>query len=326
MSMTTAVATGPGFTALLAAVRDVYSAEIYMSALPNLRFDQFATRKEELGVQPGGTIIMPKFGNIKRGGTLGEGVRMTTNAMSMSTISISVAEQGNAISMTERLLQTSFYDNMAAAAMLLGRDMALVLDAQLRDVVTSATNKVYGGGKLNRNSLLSGDVFDTTSVHAAVEALETLNVPKWNNDFYICFVHPHQISTLRQSAAWINVSQYAGGQAIFNGEVGRYNDVRFVSTSMMPNGRTSGIDSTGDYIDPGYNPGLDKVATPSLGSDFVYQAVMFGEYSYGHAIALPVELRDNGVTDFGREHALAWYAIWGTGLLETANIVVIETT
>ena len=27
----------------------------------------------------------------------------------------------------------------------------------------------------------------------------------------------------------------------------------------------------------------------------------------------------------GREHALAWYAIWGQGLLESNNAVVIET-
>jgi hypothetical protein len=52
---------------------------------------------------------------------------------------------------------------------------------------------------------------------------------------------------------------------------------------------------------------------------------MFGEFAFGHAIALPVELRDNGVRDFGREHGLAWYAIWGTGLLETNHSLRIET-
>lgn len=57
----------------------------------------------------------------------------------------------------------------------------------------------------------------------------------------------------------------------------------------------------------------------------VYQSVLFGEDYYAYAIGLPVELRDNGVTDFGREHGLAWYAIWGTGLLHPTRGVVIET-
>lgn len=325
-TMTTAQATGAGFSALLTAIRDVYSAEIYFQAQPNLRFDQFATRKEELGVQPGAQIVMPKFGNIKRGGALTEGVRLQTRAMSMSTVSLAVGERGNAIGMSERLLQTSFYDNLAAAAMLLGRDMAIVLDLELRDTVRTGATKVYGGGKTSRNALAAGDAFTTTIIHKASEKLETNNSPKWGNDFYICFVHPHQVTDLRQSAGWVNASIYAGVTPIFFGEIGRYNDVRFISTSMMPSGLNSTVDATtGDFADPGYDATLDQVVTPALGAPIVYQAVMFGEYSYGHAIALPVELRDNGVQDFGREHALAWYAIWGAGLLETKNIVVVET-
>jgi N4-gp56 family major capsid protein len=322
--LTSASASGPGFSALLAAIRDVYSAEIYFTALPNLRFDQFATRKEELGVQPGDTIVLPKFGAIKRGGTLTEGVRMQTNAMSLSSANITVDEKGNAIGMTERLLQTSFYDNLAAASMLLGRDLAVVLDLELRDVAVSATNTVFGGGKASRVQLVGGDGFTTSEIHKATEQLETLNAPKWGNDFYICFVHPHQISSLRQSAGWVNASLYAGSVPIFFGEVGRYNDVRFISTSMMPNGGNSAVDAdTGEFADPGYSAALDA----SFGSNqtTIYQALMFGEYSYGHAVALPVELRDNGVQDFGREHALAWYSIWGQALLENNNMVVIET-
>jgi N4-gp56 family major capsid protein len=323
--MTTAQASGAGFSALLSAIREVFSAEIYFQAQPNLRFDQFATRKEELSVQPGQQITMPKFGNIKRGGPLTEGVRLVTRAMSMSTAQITVTEQGNAIGMSERLLQTSFYDNLAAASMLLGRDMAITLDLQLRDVVRGGTTKVYGGGKTSRNALANGDGYTTSVIHAASERLSTQNSPKWGGDFYVSFIHPHQTTDLRQSPGWVNASLYSGVNAIFFGEVGRYNDVRFIETSVMPNGATSTVDATGDYADPGYDPALDKLVTGALGADVIYQSVMFGEYSYGHAVALPVELRDNGVKDFGREHALCWYAIWGSDLLEVKNVVVIET-
>ena len=57
----------------------------------------------------------------------------------------------------------------------------------------------------------------------------------------------------------------------------------------------------------------------------VYQSVIFGDNYYALAIGLPVELRDNGVIDFGREHGLAWYSIFGTGLLHDEYGVVIET-
>lgn len=62
-----------------------------------------------------------------------------------------------------------------------------------------------------------------------------------------------------------------------------------------------------------------------LGNEDVYEALMLGDNSFGHAISLPVELRDGGVLDFGREHALAWYSIWGFGLVTDSAVVKIRT-
>jgi N4-gp56 family major capsid protein len=56
-----------------------------------------------------------------------------------------------------------------------------------------------------------------------------------------------------------------------------------------------------------------------------FEALMLGDNAFGHAISLPVELRDGGVLDFGREHALAWYSIWGFGLVTDSAVVKIRT-
>jgi len=56
-----------------------------------------------------------------------------------------------------------------------------------------------------------------------------------------------------------------------------------------------------------------------------YNAIMIGDNAFGHAIALPVELRDGGVIDFGREHGLAWYAIWGFGMITGESRVLLNT-
>lgn len=322
--LNTATQSGSGYSTQTNAIRDVFSAEIWFAALPILKFDQFSTKKTELGVQPGRTIQIPKYGNIKRGGRLTEGVRLQTRGMSMSLASVSVYEQGNAIGFSEYLLQTSFYDQLAAASLLLGRDMALVLDGQLRDSVVAGVNVVYAGGKTARIQLTSSDKMDTQVIKDGVETLETANAPKWAGDHYICFLHPHQGRGLRDDNDWINASLYAGATQIYTGEIGRYEDVRFITTTVMPNGANSTVDSdTGDYVDVGFDPTLASGTAGNLTN--IYKAVLFGEYSYAHATALPVELRDNGVEDFGREHGLAWYSIWGQNLLENPNIVVIET-
>jgi len=322
--LNTAVQSGSGFAQQVESIRDVFSAEIWFAALPILKFDQFTTKKTELGVQPGRTIQIPRYGNIKRGGRLAEGVRLTTRGMSMSLQSITVFEQGNAIGFSEYLLQTSFYDQLSASSLLLGRDMALVLDGQLRDTILLGTNVVFAGGVNARTALTSATQFDTQLIKDAVEALETKNAPKWAGDHYICFLHPHQGRHIRDDNDWINASLYAGATQIYTGEIGRYEDVRFITTTVMPNGANSTIDpDTGDYVDVGYNNALASgVASNQV---TVYQAVMFGEYSFGHATALPVELRDNGVEDFGREHGLGWYAIWGSNVLENPNVCIMES-
>ena len=322
--LNTAIQSGPGFQQQVEGIRDVFSAEIWFAALPILKFDQFTTKKTELGVQPGRTIQIPRYGNIKRGGRLQEGVRLQTRGMSMSLQSISVYEQGNAIGFSEYLLQTSFYDQLSAASLLLGRDMALVLDGQLRDTALLGTNVVFANKKASRIALTSGDIFSTTLVKDAVEALETKNTPKWAGDHYICFLHPHQGRGMRDDNDWINASLYAGATQIYTGEIGRYEDVRFITTTVMPNGANSTVDpDTGDYVDVGFSASL--VSGFSGNQTTIYQAVMFGEYAFGHATALPVELRDNGVEDFGREHGLAWYAIWGSNILENPNLVTMES-
>jgi N4-gp56 family major capsid protein len=325
--LNTAVQTGIGYAQQVEATRDVFSAEIWFAALPIMKFDQFSTKRTELGVQPGRTIQMPRYGNIARGGRLTEGVPLQTRAMNMSLQSISVYEQGNAIGFSEFLLQTSFYDQLSAASLLLGRDMALVLDGQLRDTAIMGTNVIFGGQKASRSLLATNDVFNTTIIKDAVEVLETNNSPKWAGDHYICFLHPHQGRGLKDDNDWINASLYSGATQIYTGEIGRYEDVRFIATTVMPNGVNGAIDPfTGDYVDPGFSAALAKdsvsVGNPAVN---VFQAVFFGEYAFGHATALPVELRDNGVEDYGREHGLAYYGIWGSNVLENPNIVVAET-
>ena len=302
------------------AVRVVYSKEIEFKAMPNLRFFQFATVKTELGTTPGLTIQMLTYDNVKLGGKLTEGVRINGQAMSTSMKSITVHEHGNAITVSQLLLVASFDDIMASATTLLARDYALVLDCALRDTALSGTNVVYAGKKTDRKSLAGTDKMQVSTIKDAIEILATNNAPKYANLYWICFVHPHQSRDLRDDSAWINASNYGAPEQLFTGEIGRIDDTRFIETTLMCNGACANTD-------PAYKADLVKGAQSGDGTlaTNVYQSVIFGDAYYGIAWSLPVELRDNGVEDFGRKRSLAWYAIWGTGLLHNDYGAVIET-
>lgn len=301
-------------------VRQVYSKEIMFKAQPVMKFLQFAKIKTELGVQPGLSIQMLTYDNIKRGGQLTEGTHIKTNTMSSSMKEIKVYEYGNALAFSELAFRSSFTNLMTDATKLLGNDYAITLDLLLRDVALSAPNVIYARKDNteavveNRQGLKSG--LTTCTIKDAVEILATNNTPKVDGAYYVCFIHPHQSRELRDDPSWIDASKYAQPQALFNGEIGRLEDVRFIETTSMCNGAV-------EEGHEAYASGLkDGGASSNLD---VYQAVIFGDEYYGFAEALPVELRDGGVEDYGRVRKLAWYAIMGAGKLNPARGIKIET-
>lgn len=315
---------------LTQAIQTIWSKEILFQAMPILRFEQFAVKKTELGVAPGLTINFMRYNNLGNASTLVEGVRMDTNALTATQFSITVAENGYAIAVSELLLNASFDDVMASASRLLGRNMALFLDGQARDTLLTATSKIYGytaptGARTpispydagtvgtTRASMTGTYYLSVNTVKDAVETLAVKNTPRLG-ETYVAFVHPHQSRRLRDNPEFIEVTKYAAPGNFMLGEIGRLYDTVFIETTQVKKvtggagaGYTTDTNGTG-------NGAADR-----------YSAVFIGDNAFGHAIALPVELRDGGILDFGREHALAWYSIWGLGLITDNSVVIAET-
>ena len=332
-------------TQLTQAIQTIWSKEILFQAMPILRFEQFAVKKTELGVAPGLQINFLRYNNLGFANSLVEGVRMQTNALTAQQFSITVSEHGYALAVSELLLNASFDDVMASASRLLGRNMALYLDKLSRDTLYSATSKIYGE---DRSSLSAANdwygygtagttrasmtgAFNMTphTVKDAVETLSTKNIPRLG-ETYVAFVHPHQSRRLRDVPEFIEVTKYAAPGNFMLGEIGRLYDCVFIETTQVrkvaggagtsysaDTATTPTVTAGGGYISP-------AEFTGNGGSDR-YDAIFIGDNAFGHAISLPVELRDGGILDFGREHALAWYSIFGLGLITDQSVVIAET-
>ena len=333
---------------LTQAIQTIWSKEILFQSMPILRFEQFAVKKTELGVAPGLQINFMRYNNLGFASALVEGVRMSTNALTAQQFSITVAEHGYAIAVSELLLNASFDDVMASASRLLGRNMALYLDGQARDTLMAASSVIYGEDRSNlsavnnwyaygtaatsRASMTGASYLSTRTVKDAVETLATKNIPRLG-ETYVAFVHPHQSRRLRDLPEFIEVTKYAAPGNFMLGEIGRLYDTVFIETTQIQkvtNGAGTNY-TTDTAVDPasivyptggGYTTPVTKTGN---GSNDRYSAIFIGDNAFGHAISLPVELRDGGILDFGREHALAWYAIYGLGLITDQSVVIAET-
>jgi len=347
------------------AIQTIWSKEILFQAMPILRFEQFAVKKTELGVAPGLRVNFLRYKNFGIDPTpLTEGVRMTTNALTAEQIAITVAEHGYAVAVSELLLNASFDDVMASASRLLGRHMAQYLDVQARNTLSAATSAVFGydrssvqgvndwyneGTVATQMSDLDGNYkLSTGAVKDAALTLAGKNIPRLG-ETYVQFVHPKQSRDIRSNPEFIEVTKYAAPGNFMLGEIGRLYDVVFIETTQVKklavNAAYTTSTSVGVPADQYSVPVKANTAPGSGGNpesaDFtaekgyltsatgngaeVYESIMIGDNAFGHAISLPVELRDGGVLDFGREHALAWYAIWGLGVITDQAIVKVYT-
>jgi N4-gp56 family major capsid protein len=352
-------------TSLNQAIQTIWSKEILFQAMPILRFEQFAVKKTELGVAPGLRVNFLRYKNLAVDPSpLTEGVRMTTNALTAEQIAITVAEHGHAVAVSELLLNASFDDVMASASRLLGRHMAQYLDIQARDTLSAATSVLFGydrSGVQGINDwynegtpattvagLTANHKLSTAAVKDAALTLASKNIPRLG-ETYVQFIHPKQSRDIRSNPEFIEVTKYAAPGNFMLGEIGRLYDVVFIETTQVKKYAASssysnaltGVpsDQTGvpvarntapgkggnpeDYY-KGTGSGDYNAPSGTLGVD-VYESIMIGDNAFGHAISLPVELRDGGVLDFGREHALAWYAIWGLGVITDQAVVKVLT-
>ena len=243
--------------------------------------------------------------------------------------------------------------------------MAQYLDLQARNTLGAATSAVFGydrsgiaGGAFtnydegtpaaNLAGVTADHKLTTGAIKDAALTLAGKNIPRIG-ETYVQFIHPKQSRDLRSNPEFIEVTKYAAPGNFMLGEIGRLYDVVFIETTqvnLLASGTNIATSPATAYsqsvgapanqgsipVNANTNPGGGgnpendaAAATTGTTSADVYESIMIGDNAFGHAISLPVELRDGGVLDFGREHALAWYAIWGLGIITDQAIVKVYT-
>jgi N4-gp56 family major capsid protein len=163
--------------------------------------------------------------------------------------------------------------------------------------VTLTTNGTAGG--TNAGVALTKD-----HVKAIVDVMKERNIPAYEADDYFALAHPTTWRQLKNDLETVHQYVDAGFQMIVNGEIGRYEGVRFVEQTN-----------------------IDKAA---WGGDVTNWAFFFGDDTVAEGVAVPEEMRGKIPVDFGRSRGVAWYYIGGFGLIHTqaaqARIVKWDST
>ena len=163
---------------------------------------------------------------------LNEGAPNTTEDLAIGYEEFSANQAGRVIKLSDIGLMESPFDLLSEAADRIARNAIATADRRVAEVLSAGAQVTYASGTsratINSNSPLTGALVKLT-----VARLKAAAVPTFADGTYRAIVHPGSTFDLESDTAvggWIDAQRYAGSQALFTGEVGRYAGVRFIES------------------------------------------------------------------------------------------------
>jgi hypothetical protein len=145
--------------------------------------------------------------------------------------------------------------------------------------------------------------YNNSHAKAITDVMKERNIPAYIADDYYALAWPTTLRTFKNALEAIHQYSDTGFNLIMNGEIGRYENTRYIEQTSIAKGTgTDGVTTT--------------LWTNGL-SDWIF---FFGNDTVAEAIAVPEEMRGKIPTDFGRSKGIAWYYLGGFGIVHTTVI------
>lgn len=221
---------------LSAEMKTYYSDYLIDMAEPKLVHDQFG-QKQPIPKNNGKTIEFRKYDPLPKALTpLTEGVTPDGQSLNVKTVTAEVKQYGGYIELSDVLLLAAIDNNLVQATKLLGGQAGRTLDTIVREVLNGGTNVQYAEGQVESRSALVGGQADgnhyltVDAVRKAVRTLKRQNAETINGSF-VGIIHPDAAYDLMSDPKWVNVKTYSDPEGIYQGEIGKIENVRFVESS-----------------------------------------------------------------------------------------------
>jgi N4-gp56 family major capsid protein len=118
----------------------------------------------------------------------------------------------------------------------------------------------------------AGDVLLSSDIKKAVALLEGTSVPRFGGDTYRGVIHPYvkfDVELDDDAGGWIDANRYAGAEALFSGELGKYAGVRFMSSPKAAVKADAGTGSIDVYSTTIFGPRFFALGDWGSGETFV---------------------------------------------------------
>lgn len=234
MEVNTTSQSGQGQEILSAQMKTYYDKELIRNAKPRLVHDQFA-QKKPIPPNRGKTVEFRKLSPFAPATEpLQEGVTPAGKKLDWSTLSATVSQYGDYVSVSDMLEMTAIDHNLLEAQEILGDQAGRTLDTVTREIISAGTNVMFANKKLARHTLTGGDgqegdFLRVEDIKRAATCLKN-NLATPIGGSYVAIIHPNVAHDLTADPLWEAVKSY-DPKDLYDGEIGRLFGVRFIETS-----------------------------------------------------------------------------------------------
>ncbi|HEY8359103.1 MAG TPA: N4-gp56 family major capsid protein [Ramlibacter sp.] len=289
---------------------------------PMVKFRQFADIKDAAvqGKGKGDTFHWNVYSDVVTQGTkLAETSTIPKTNYKITQGTMTITEYGNSVDYTGKLDDLSEQPVKEIVNKVLKNDAKKAFDVgafeqfnatplRVTPTAGTATDSIVlstNGTAPGTNNVAMGK----DHVKAIVDMMKERNIPPRIGDDYVCMGHPTTFRNFKNDLEAIHQYTDRGFQMILNGEIGRYENSRFVEQTNIPKGGAA--DST--TFDPNTN------TSDPWNNGKSSWAFFMGDDTVAEGISTPEEMRGKIPGDYGRDKGVAWYYVGGFGLVHTRN-------
>lgn len=281
-------------------------SEILRTAVqPLMRFRQYCDVKDATGLHKGQLFNWNVYSDVAtQGGALPEEVEIPKTNFTITQGSLTITEYGNSVPFTQKLDNLSEHPVKEIINRVMKNDASRTLEKAAYDQfnaslltvqavsgtsTTAVTFETAGNSTITNNVALGKG-----HIKAIVDGMKERNIPAFDGTNYICCARPSTLRTVKNDIE--SVYQYVdqGFGLIMNGEIGKYEGVRFIEHTSIASEAWSNAKSDAAFF--------------------------FGEDTVAEAAAVPEEVRGKIPSDYGRSMGVAWYYLGGFGIVHNDGV------
>jgi len=232
-------------TEVSSAVNNFYDRTLLTRAIPSFIHTRWA-QVRDIPRNNSEVIKFRKYASLTAAtSALTEGVTPAGSQLSVTDITATVAQYGDFVTLTDFVQMTTLDPLLSETAEVLGEQMGDTIDQLTRDVIAAGSTVQYASTATDRTEIAAGMILNGDEVREAVRTLKGNNAKKITMQVnpstgystspvraaYIGICSEDTEYDLKRDPDFVPVDEYAQSGAAMPDEIGKLDEVRFVSAT-----------------------------------------------------------------------------------------------